>query len=98
MLLRRKDGSRNGRSVPVDEALLDAVEALMRASRRSGSAVLETLCARIGSLEAAADAMLVFRPRGEELHCIFAAGARAHYYRGAALRIDGESLPTRAFL
>ena len=79
-----------------ERALLEAVSALTAASRDSAGTVLRTLGAALTVLEPAIDAVLVFRPDGEELSCVFAGGRRAEYFRDLRLRLDGNSLPARA--
>jgi diguanylate cyclase (GGDEF)-like protein len=79
-----------------ERAMLEAVTALAAASRDSAASVLQTLGAALAFLEPAIDAVLVFRPHGEELICAFAEGGRAEYFRELRLRRDGTSLPARA--
>ncbi|HEX5274786.1 MAG TPA: GGDEF domain-containing protein [Candidatus Rubrimentiphilum sp.] len=79
-----------------ERALLEAMSALTAASRDSAGAVLQTLGAVLPVLDPAIDAVLVFRPDGEELACAFSGGGRAEYFSGLRLRLDGSSLPARA--
>ncbi len=81
-----------------ERALLEALGALTAASRDSAAAVLQTLGAALAVLDPAIDAVLVFRPDGEELACVFAGGGRAEYFRDLRLRMDGDALPARAAL
>src|SRR5205807_9084525 len=64
-----------------EQALLEALSALTAASRDSAGSVLQTLGAALTVLEPAIDAVLIFRPDGEELICVFAHGGRAEYFR-----------------
>ena len=75
---------------------LAAMSALAEASRVSPEAVLERVDAGLRALEPAADAVLVYVPRGDELECVRASGARADAYLGSRLRRDGDRLPARA--
>lgn len=79
-----------------ERALLEAVGAVTAASRDSAVASLQALAAALTSLEPAIDAVLVFRPDGEELHCSFCSGGRTQYFDGFRLRIADESLPSAA--
>ncbi len=79
-----------------ERALLEAVGAVTAASRESAEALLQALAAAMTTLEPAIDAVLVFRPEGEELHCAFSAGGRTEYFRSLRLRITGDSLPSAA--
>ncbi len=79
-----------------ERALLEAVIALTAASRHSAGTVLQTLGAALAVLDPGIDAVLVFRPDGEDLACVFAAGGRAEYFCDLRLRMDGNSLPARA--
>ncbi len=85
-------------AVRSERALLEAVSALTAASRDSAAAVLQTLEAALAVVDPAIDAVLVFRPAGEELACMFAGGGRAEYFRDLRLRLDGDSLPAHAAL
>jgi diguanylate cyclase (GGDEF)-like protein len=79
-----------------ERALLEAVSALTAASRDSAATVLQTLAAALAVVDPAIDAVLVFRPEGEELACAFAGGERVEYFRDLRLRLEGNSLPARA--
>jgi len=85
-------------AVASERALLEAVTAVMEASRESPEAVLQTLAAVLCALDRAIDAVLIFRPDAEELVCELAFGARAEYFYGLRLRRDGHTLPARAAL
>jgi diguanylate cyclase (GGDEF)-like protein len=84
-LLEARDRERN-----------DVMSALAEASRASPEAVLERLDAGLRALEPAADALLVYVPRGDELECVRASGTRTQAYLGSRLRRDGDRLPARA--
>lgn len=83
-------------AVRSERDLLEAVSAVTAASRDSAGTVLQTLAAALAVLDPAIDAVLVFRPDGEELACTFAGGGRAEYFRDLRLQLDGSSLPSRA--
>ena len=79
--------------------MLDAVRVLLDASRRSSEAVIEALAALIVRHDPSIDAVLAFRPSGQELQCDLAEGARVEHYVGARLRRDvADYLPSRAAL
>ncbi|HTU70384.1 MAG TPA: GGDEF domain-containing protein [Candidatus Baltobacteraceae bacterium] len=82
-----------------EDFVLDAVRALLDASRRSSAAVVETLALAIRRRDPAIDAVLVFAPNGEELECVFADGPRVEHYASIRLRRDADHfLPARAAL
>ena len=58
--------------------------------------MLETVAATLDRINARIDVVLVFRPNGEELACVFASGRRAEHLRNCNLRRDGAHLPARA--
>jgi diguanylate cyclase (GGDEF)-like protein len=76
--------------------VLEAVRVLTAASRESTSAVLTALDRTLRVLAPSVDAVLIFVPDGEELACIYAAGARAEHFNGLRVRRDRASLPARA--
>lgn len=79
--------------------VLEAVRVLMAASRESTRAVLTALDRTLRVLEPSLDAVLIFAPQGEELACVYAAGARAEHFGGLRVRRDhAMSLPARAAL
>ncbi|HTC31233.1 MAG TPA: hypothetical protein VK702_10925, partial [Candidatus Acidoferrum sp.] len=82
-----------------EEFILDAVRVMLDASRRSSEAVIEALARLIARRDPAIDAVLAFTPRGEELECALAEGARVQHFVGARLRRDvADYLPSRAAL
>jgi diguanylate cyclase (GGDEF)-like protein len=82
-----------------EELVLEAVRALLDASRRSSEAVIETLAHAIRRHDPAIDAVLAFAPNGEELECVFAEGPRVEHYASVRLRRDAHDyLPSRAAL
>ena len=78
--------------------MLEVAGVITAASRESAETLLNALAAALTSLEPSVDAVLVFRPDGEELKCVFAAGGRAEYFGGLRLRVDGDALPAQAAL
>lgn len=79
--------------------VLEAVRVLTAASRESTDAVLTALDRTLRVLEPALDAVLIFAPQGEELACVYAAGARTEHFSGLRVRRDHPaSLPARAAL
>jgi diguanylate cyclase (GGDEF)-like protein len=79
--------------------LLEAVRVLTAASRDSMHAVLVALDRTLRVLDPSLDAVLIFTPAGEELTCIYAAGARTEHFAGMRLRRDQQQhLPSRAAL
>ncbi len=79
--------------------VLEAVRVLTAASRDSTGAVLTALDRTLRVLDPSLDTVLIFAPAGEELACIYAAGARAEHFAGARVRRDhAASLPARAAL
>lgn len=79
--------------------VLEAVRVLTAASRESTHAVLTALDRTLRVLEPSVDAVLVFAPEGEELACVYAAGARTEHFSGLRMRRDhAASLPARAAL
>jgi len=79
--------------------VLEAVRVLTAASRESTAAVLAALDGTLRVLDSSIDSVLIFAPAGEELSCVYAAGARAEHYQGVRLRRDrAASLPARAAL
>lgn len=82
-----------------ESGVLQAVRVLTAASRESTRAVLVALDRTLRVLEPALDAVLVFAPSGDDLTCVFAAGARSEHFEGARIRRDDSaSLPARAAL
>ncbi len=75
---------------------LDAMSEFAAASRIAPEAVLERVEAALRALEPDADAFLAYVPRGDELECVRAGGARADGFLGSRLRRDGDRLPARA--
>ncbi len=79
--------------------MLEAVRVLTAASRDSTHAVLTALDRTLRVLDPSLDSVLIFAPHGEDLACIYAAGARAEYFAAARVRRDhSASLPARAAL
>jgi diguanylate cyclase (GGDEF)-like protein len=77
--------------------VLEAVRVLTAASRESTQAVLTALDRTLRVLDTSLDAVLIFAPEGEELACVFAAGARTEHFAGMRVRRDHAlSLPARA--
>lgn len=77
--------------------VLEAVRVLTAASRESTGAVLTALDRTLRVLDPSIDAVLIFAPEGEELVCVYAAGARTEHFRGTRVRRDqAASLPARA--
>ncbi len=77
--------------------LLDAAGAFSDASLRSSAAVVERLQSTLRAVDARVDVLLVFHPCGEDLACVYAAGARAAYLSGVRLRRDdARRLPALA--
>ena len=81
-----------------ERALLEVTGLITAASRESAETLLSVLATALSELGPAVDAVLVFRPDGEELKCVFTAGGRAEYFAGLRLRIDGDALPAQAAL
>jgi len=75
---------------------LDGMSALAEASRVSPEAVLALVDAALRAIEPGADAFLCYVPRGDELECVRASGARTEAYLASRLRRDGDRLPARA--
>jgi diguanylate cyclase (GGDEF)-like protein len=76
---------------------LATVRALLEASRRSSDAVLAALDASVREAEPAVDGLLAFVPSGDELACVYAAGARLAHFRNLRLRRGlARSLPAAA--
>src|SRR6185437_1520627 len=73
----------------------DRVAALLSASRRSSRDVLAVLECQLRE-QCGTDAMLAFVPDGEELVCVYAAGARAQHFERWRVRRDAGCLPARA--
>ena len=90
----------HARAITAREAfVLEAIGTLLEASRRSSDAVIEALAQTVSSRDPAIDAVLAFRPSGDELECTFARGPRVEHYAGVRLRRDcDEYLPARAAL
>lgn len=79
--------------------VLEAVRVLTAASRESTGAVLTALDRTLRVLEPSLDAVLIFAPDGEDLACVYAAGARTEHFRELRVRRDHPaSLPARAAL
>lgn len=80
-----------------EQFLIDTVQALLDASRRSSEAVLGTLDRALRELDGDVDSVLVFVTVGDELACIYASGARTEHFRRLHLRRDDLSrLPAKA--
>ncbi|HEY5426411.1 MAG TPA: GGDEF domain-containing protein [Candidatus Tumulicola sp.] len=80
-----------------ERRLLDAVFALLDASRRSSAAVLSVLDAALRDVDAKIDSVLVFVPIGDELVCVRASGARVRHFERLQLRRDDVGrLPVKA--
>lgn len=80
MLVRRESG------------VLEAVQVLVAASRESTQAVLAALDRTLRLLDPSLDAVVIFAAAGEELACIYAAGARTQHFNGMRLRRDHPAL------
>ena len=79
--------------------VLEAVRVLTAASRESTQAVLTALDRTLRVFDPSLDAMLIFAADGDDLRCVYAAGARAEHFEGVRLRRDrAEALPARAAL
>lgn len=79
--------------------VLEGARVLTAACRESRTAVLAALDSLLRLLEPALDAVMVFEPAGEELACVYAAGARVEHFGAMRVRRDhGASLPARAAL
>lgn len=78
--------------------VLEAVRVLTAASRESTAAVLTALDRTLRVLEPSLDAVLIFAPEGEELACVYAAGARTEHFERLRVRRDAASLAARAAL
>ena len=76
--------------------LLDAVTELLAASRRSSEAVLDALARAVRTLDARLDVVLVFRPAGNDLTCVYADGPRGEHFRWLALAREDRRLPAHA--
>jgi diguanylate cyclase (GGDEF)-like protein len=77
--------------------MLAELRALVDASRVSSHAVLAALSAALRRYDSSIDAVLVYVPRGDELECVLAQGARTEHYRSSRLRRDARhALPARA--
>ena len=89
---------RRARTRARDETfLLDAVQSLLEAGRRSGGAVLASLDRTLRGIDPAIDSVLVFAPSGDELACVYSGGLRAEHFRRLRLRRGvGAQLPVRA--
>ena len=73
------------------------VRALLEASRRSSADVLAALDGSVREAEPAVDGLLAFVPAGDELACVYAAGARLAHFRNLRLRRGfARSLPAAA--
>lgn len=80
-----------------EASMLEAARVLTAASGESSGAVLRSLDAVARLIQPSVDAVLVYRPDGEELVCVFAAGARAEHYAATRLRTDDSAaLPSVA--
>ncbi len=67
------------------------------ASRDSSGAVLAALERTLRTVEPALDAVLIFVPAGENLHCIYAGGPRTEHFTQLRLSRDGSpTIPARA--
>jgi diguanylate cyclase (GGDEF)-like protein len=79
--------------------VLEAVRVLTAASRQSTGAVLTALDRTLRILDPSIDVVMIFAPEGEELSCIYAAGARTEHFSGMRVRRDDTiSLAARAAL
>lgn len=79
--------------------VLEGARVLTAACRESRAAVLAALDSLLRVLEPALDVVMVFEPAGEELACVYAAGARVEHFGAMRVRRDrGMSLPARAAL
>jgi diguanylate cyclase (GGDEF)-like protein len=75
---------------------LSSIEDLLRASRTSAGAVLESLERSLRCLDPAIDALALFVPEQELVRCTYASGDRCSYLLGTALsRALSELLPAR---
>jgi diguanylate cyclase (GGDEF)-like protein len=79
-----------------EDFVLDALRAVLDASRTSSEAVIAALARALRGGEPAIDAVLAFIPSGNELACVFADGARVEHYASARLRRDASSLAAQA--
>lgn len=79
--------------------ILEAVRVLNAAARESTRAVLSALDRTLRVFDSSLDAVLIFAPSGDDLHCVYAAGPRAENFEGVRVRRDGSgALPARAAL
>lgn len=98
-LLAHTASERLDATVRRESDVLEAVRVLTAASRESTGAVLTALDRTLRVLDPSLDAVLIFAPEGEELACVFAAGARTEHFTGMRVRRDhAVSLPARAAL
>jgi diguanylate cyclase (GGDEF)-like protein len=77
--------------------VLAAVRALLDACRRSSTDVIAAVACAVRRTEPAIDAVAVFVPAGEDLHCAYVDGARLEHVARLSLRRDDDRyLPARA--
>ena len=80
-----------------ESEVLEAVRALIDASRRSSRELLETLDRTLRGMDPAIDTVMVFEAVGEELCCVFVSGDRAEHFSQVRYRLDLDENPvTRA--
>jgi diguanylate cyclase (GGDEF)-like protein len=80
-----------------ERRLLEAIRALLDASRTSSAAVLAVLDASLREVDVRIDSVLVFVPAGNELVCVRVSGTRVQHFERLHLRRDDAArLPVKA--
>lgn len=76
---------------------VENLHSLVDASRESSAAVLSRLDRSLREFDSSIDTFLAFVPKGEELRCTYASGARAEHFADLRIRRDAEcALPAKA--